>query len=377
MIGAAPFPAIFFDGHSAQRHPVFVSVSCDGRGLLIEWQRVGGTAQAWPLDRLRALADQATTDSLTLTLHADTDDETPRDPARLVVTDPDLAAWIRLSAKDLRKRDVRAGTAGKILKRLALAVAAIGVIVFVLLPRMSDYLAERMPLETETRFGEAVVGQMERFLGGGASGGLVCRNAAGVAALDRLAARLTEGQSLQYDIKLSVLNHEMINAFAAPGGHVVLLRGLLDKADTADEVVAVLAHEIGHVEARDPTRLMLRAAGSAGIVSIILGDVSGGTVIGVLGDQLLQTSYTRAAETAADEFALAMLNSASISSQDFGAFFDKLAKIEGVSLPEYFSSHPSSEARAERAREHAEVQGKTRPALSDDDWKALKSICKG
>ncbi len=374
MIGAAPVPAIYFDGHTAQRHPVSVSVSRDGRGLLIDRQSPGGTPMLWPLDRLRSLADQARSDSLSLTLHADTDDETPRDPARLVIHDADLQAWLRLSAPSLKKRDVRRGTATKILSRLAVAVVSIGVIIFVILPRMSDFLANRMPLETEVRFGEAVVEQMERFLGG-RSGSLVCADDEGEAVLERLAARLTDGQDLKYDLKLSVLNHPMVNAFAAPGGHVVILRGLLDKADNPEEVAAVLAHEIGHVEARDPTRLMLRAAGSAGIVSIILGDVSGGTVIGVLGDQLLQSSYTRAAEAKADEFAIAMLNRAAISSEAFGDFFDKLAELEGIEIPEYLSSHPSSAARAERARENARSQGVTSPALSKADWAALKKVC--
>lgn len=374
MIGAAPVAAVFFDGHTAQRHPVFVTVCRDGRGLMIDAQGPGGTPMLWPLDRLRSLADQARSDSLTLTLHSDTEDETPRDPARLVIEDPALQAWLRLSAPSLKKRDVRRGTATRILGRFALAVVSIGIIVFVLLPRMSDFLANRMPLETEIQFGDAVVNQMERFLGGRA-GSLLCTDPQGNDALNRLVTRLTEGQEMAYDLKVSVLDHPMVNAFAAPGGRVVILRGLLDKSDTPEEVAAVLAHEIGHVEARDPTRLMLRAAGSAGIVSIVLGDVSGGTVIGILGDQLLQTSYTRAAEAQADAFAMAMLNRAAISSEGFGAFFDKLAEMDQIEIPEYFSSHPSSADRAERAKENARNQGVTKPALSEADWAALKKAC--
>lgn len=374
MLNAAPVAAIFFDGQTAQRHPALVSVSRDGLGLIIELQEAG-TRWLWPLDRLRSLADQATTKGLTLTLHADTDDESPRDPARLVLSEPELIGWLRQAAPDLHKRDLRPGTTTKIVKRLALAVVSIGLIIFVILPRMSDFLANRMALETEVKFGQAVVSQMKMLLGG--EGNLVCRNPKGEAALNRLASRLMDGQDLQYAISFSVLNHEMVNAFAAPGGQIVVLRGLLDKSDNADEVAAVLAHEIGHVEARDPTRLMLRAAGSAGIVSIVLGDVSGGSVIGIIGDQLLQSSYTRKAEAAADAFALEMLQDAGINSAAFAGFFDKLAGLEkGFAPPEYLSSHPSSEARAQRARDHAAGQKVTTPALTDAEWKALKGICK-
>lgn len=376
MIGTVPIAATLFDGHTAQRNPVVVSITPDGAGLMIAEPENGGTPWVWPLDRLRALTDQADQRRLTVTLHSDTEDETPRDPARLVIEDAELAGWLRLNAPFLRKRDVRRGTAGKIITRLTFALASIGVIIFLILPRMSDYLADRMPLETEVRFGKTVVAQMERFLGG-ADGGLVCRDPAGEAALSRLTSRLMDGQELQYAISISVLNHEMVNAFAAPGGQIVFLRGLLDEADTPEEVAAVLAHEIGHVEARDPTRLMLRAAGSAGIVSIVLGDVSGGAVIGIIGDQLLQASYTREAEALADEFALEMLKHVGISAAAFADFFDKLSAMEaGINLPEYLSSHPSSAARATRARDFAAGQGVTRSVLKDTEWQALRNICK-
>lgn len=375
MIGAAPIPAVFFDGQTAQRHPVLVSVSRDGLGLVIDLKE-DGTCWLWPLDRLRSLADQAATDSLKLTLHSETDDESPRDLARLVLSDPDMVAWLRLKATAMHKRDLRRGTTAKIAKRLGLAVVSIWLIMFVMLPRMSDFLANRMPLETEIKFGQAVVSQMKLVLGGGDGGNLVCRNAKGEAALNRLASRLMQGRELKYAISFSVLNHDLVNAFAAPGGQIVILRGLLDKSASADEVAAVLAHEIGHVEERDPTRLMLRAAGSAGIVSIVLGDVSGGSAIGIIGDQLLQSSYTRKAEAAADAFALEMLQDAGINAAAVADFFDKLAGLqEGFAPPEYLSSHPSSEARAKRARDHAAGQGGTTAALPEADWIALKGIC--
>lgn len=367
----------YFDGHSAQRHSVTVAVSRDKTGLVIDTHSPGGTPLIWPLDRLRQLADQAHPGTLILTLHAATDDETARDAARLVLNDPGMVAWVRAKAPKLTHRDVRPGTTAKILSRLALAVAAIGVILFMVLPRMSDYLAERMPLETEVRFGKSVVRQMERFLGPEKGGSLICTDPKGKAALDKMLSRLTDGRGMTYDVNLLVFNHPMVNAFAAPGGQVVLIRGLLDQAESADEVAAVLAHELGHVEARDATRLSLRAAGSAGIISIILGDVSGGTLIGLVGDHLLRSAYTRDAEGAADRFALDMLNKAGVSSRGMAGFFQRIGGKSDLDLPEYLSSHPLSEARAQRAAQHSKDQQATTPVLNTDDWAALKNICKG
>ena len=62
-----------------------------------------------------------------------------------------------------------------------------------------------------------------------------------------------------------VRQHKTINAFAVPGGNVVLFEGLLDAARSPEEVAGVLGHEVGHVMNRDPMRLNLRSAGSVGI----------------------------------------------------------------------------------------------------------------
>jgi Zn-dependent protease with chaperone function len=375
MIGAAPVSAQFFDGLSARRHPVLVTVSRDGAGLLIDKEERGGTPMVWPLDRLRRLSDAAVRGELTLTLVAETEDEAPRDAARLVLTDPAMIDWLGKAAKGLDRRDTRRGTGMRVATRLAVAAVAILAILFVLLPRMADFMAELMPLETEQRFGRSVVSQMERFLGGGPNRSLACEAPEGRAALDKMIARLTEGQDLAYPLSVGVLNHRMVNAFAAPGGNVMLVRGLLDQATSAEEVAAVLAHEVGHVEARDPTRLTLRAAGSAGILSIVLGDVSGGTLVGVAGEYLLQSSYTREAEAAADRFALRLMNEAGVSSRGMADFFLRIGGKSGGDIPEYLSSHPASEARADRAARNADGQATTTPILTDEEWRALRGIC--
>jgi len=377
MIGAAPVPAQFFDGLSARRHPVFVNLSRDGSGLLIDKAERGGTPMVWPLDRLRRLADTAVRGELTLTLLSETDDESPRDPARLVLTDPALIDWLGKHAKGLDRRDTRRGTGMRVVSRLVLAVVAVLAILFVLLPRMADFMAERMPLETEQRFGRSVVAQMERFLGARDGRSLACDAPAGRAALDKMVVRLTEGQDLAYPLNVGVLNHRMVNAFAAPGGNVMLVRGLLDQAASAEEVAAVLAHEIGHVEARDPTRLTLRAAGSAGILSIVLGDISGGALVGIAGEYLLQSAYTREAEAQADRFALRLLNEAGVSSSGMADFFLRIGGKSGGDIPEYLSSHPASSARADRAASNAATQVVTTPILTDDEWRDLQAICDG
>jgi beta-barrel assembly-enhancing protease len=365
-----PTEGAYFDGETATRHVVQITAS---PGYLT-MTRVDppGRPFHWRLDNVRALAggrDHA--QGLTLTLHADTDDEKPRDPARLMIGKGSFADWVRSAAPALMQRDVRAGTAGRVALRAGGALLAIGAIVFVLLPRIADELALRMPIEREVAFGQSVVRQMEWFLGG-ADGTLACSDPGGLAALGIMQRRLTEGQNLQYDLSIRVLDHEMVNAFAAPGGQVVILRGLLDAADTPAEIAGVLAHEIGHVEARDPTRLAFRAAGSAGIVSLLLGDATGGTLMAILGEHLLSASYTREAEAAADTFAHGLLTRAEIGTEGLAAFFDRIDGMDS-DLPEYMSTHPVTEGRAASAR--SVEQGAVRAIMTDAEWQALRGIC--
>lgn len=369
--------ARYFDGQSAGGHDVELILDEAAGQLVFDGPTLGGGPHHWPFARLRAQPDQARKGGLTLMLHAPTQDEAPRDPARLSLNDPGTIARLRRLCPDLGKRDLHPGTWARIARRGALAVAAVVLILFVILPRMADTLAELIPIEREIAFGKAVTAQLEQALGAGREDGLTCEDPAGRAALARMLERLTEGRELQYDLEVRVFDHEMVNAFAAPGGQVVILRGLLDEASGPDAVAAVLAHEIGHVERRDATRQALRAAGSAGILSMVLGDVTGGAFAVFLGEQLIQSSYSREAEARADRFALEMLNAARVDSAGMAEFFDQIGEMEGegLRLPEYLASHPPSADRAEAARRNAQARGGTEPVLGVADWRALKAIC--
>ncbi|MCB2137008.1 MAG: M48 family metallopeptidase [Rhodobacteraceae bacterium] len=370
--------ADFYDGLTARRHAVAVAPSTDGLALVIVFADGGTAPLTWRFDHLRALADQSGAETLTLTVLSDTDDEAPRDPARLVISDPAAVNWLRRTRPGLFRRDIRPGTMRKVAIWLGGATAAVLLMLFVILPGLADFLATRLPLDSEVALGRTAMAQMERLLGAERIGASRCESPEGLAALDRLKDRLVGERQLDYDLALTVFDNDMVNAFAVPGGQIVIVAGLLETVDSADAVAAVLAHEIGHVVARDPVRLSLRAAGSAGILSLVLGDVTGGTALALIGDQLMQASYTRGAEAAADEFAIGLLNEAGISTEGMADFFDQIAGMSG-NIPEYLSTHPQSEGRKDRAAANAAqrvTDGQaTTPALSEADWAALQAIC--
>lgn len=372
--GALPRFAVaarFFDGVSAGERLVRAEAD-EASGLLrIVEEGSGALLQAWPLAELRTVRDPGFGDGIVFFRDG-------HDEARLNVQSAEDAAALAALAPNLRRVRVAKGTWRRVVLWSAGSAGALALLLLVILPGLAENLAGLVPPKREEAMGRQVVAQMERVLGSHQGSG-VCRDPAGLRALQKMSDRLTAGLDLPYPLKLQVLRHPMVNAFATPGGHVVIVSGLLEAADSPEEVAGVLAHEIGHVANRDPLRIALRTAGSAGILSMVFGDFAGGTVVVLLSEQLMRASYTRKAEAAADDFAFALLEEAGLPSEGVAVFFDKLkdrhGDVDGVS--EYLSSHPNLASRAAAAR-RAETQGGGgfTPVLSAAEWQDLQGICR-
>lgn len=370
-----PVPAVFFDGETSARHQVTVSVDWRTPPALIVEGQASGLPLRWLLERLRGLSDQADKTTLVVTLLADTEDEAPRDPARLVISDPALRDWVVRSRPNLFKRDLREGAGVKLATRALAATVAFLVILFVLLPQMANTLATLIPPEREAALGRATVRQVELLFGSDAR----CDDAEAQEILDDLAERFVDRALYDAPLTVIVMDNPMVNAFAAPGGHVVFFRGMIDEAQSPDELAAVMAHEIGHVVARDPTRLMLRSVGSVGILGLVLGDFAGGGLIVVLTDQLLESSYSREAEENADLYAFERMIEQGVDpgalADLFGRMKDQHGDVEG--LASHIMTHPSFADRIAEARRQSDRAGETAPALTDAQFAILKDSCAG
>ncbi|MEH7828934.1 M48 family metallopeptidase [Gemmobacter denitrificans] len=368
-----PVEGSYFDGQTARRHPALAEPSPDGTALRLTLVETGDRFDL-PLASLRRGGEQvAGSGQISLAFHAPGEDEQQRDPARLVLPLGELTDWITAHAPALHRRDVPRRTWIRLAKAGAFATVALCALIFVIIPGLSRILADMVTPEQEADIGRRVLGQIEYVLAHGTDKDLTCRSKAGQKALEHLRDRLAESGMVTTPIELRVWDHSMINAFAAPGGQVVLLRGFLEAADSPDEVAAVLAHEIGHVEAGDPLREAFRTAGSAGILSLVFGDLTGGAAAALVADSVLSSTYSRSAEEQADVFALAMLRAAAISPKGFAEFFERVSRLEGAGLPEFMSSHPETATRRARATEAQPYDAN--PALDAGDWAALRAIC--
>ncbi len=134
------------------------------------------------------------------------------------------------------------------------------------------------------------------------------------------------------------------NAFALPGGYVVVTDELVQLAKNDNEIIAVLTHELGHVKGRHALRQTLQGTISGLIIIAITGDVS--TIASGLPAIMLNMRYTRDLETEADVYALASLKTACIPTQSFATILLRLEKsMGGVAPPELISSHPDTKLR--------------------------------
>lgn len=141
------------------------------------------------------------------------------------------------------------------------------------------------------------------------------------------------------------------NAFALPDGTLVLTDELVELAgDDIDGVMGVLAHEIGHVDEEHSLRQLYRAAGTAGLIMLVAGDIgSAGEEILTNGAVLLTLSYSRAAESEADHVSVDLMRKAGRDPASIGRFFALLEeKLKLGDDSSMLSTHPGT---AERRRQ--------------------------
>ncbi|MDH5674076.1 MAG: M48 family metallopeptidase [Myxococcales bacterium] len=172
-----------------------------------------------------------------------------------------------------------------------------------------------------------------------------------------------------YRLQVRIAREEQPNAFALPGGLVLVTEGLLDSAESENELAFVLGHEIGHFRGRDH----LRGLGQGLLFQLVLASIGvGGGDIRLLGDTglIAGLSFSRDQERAADRFGLELLQHHYGHAAGAGIFFERVASSDPVhtSMPTFISTHPDPRERAAEIRKLAaqrgyRLQGRLRPPL--------------
>lgn len=355
---AAMPPATYFDGLTATA--VAVEPRVEPAALTI--RRPDAPDLAWRWADISLAAPPAPGAPLTLGLGVQ----------RLIVNDDALARSMIGQSPALRRSLARfapwpwsrwlAGVAG---------AACVAVAIFLGLRTVPALLAPVVPYSWEEGLGQRVM------LGTGLQV-FECRKGEGDSALQDLVDRLAAQAGWRHDLHVHIANISIANAFALPGGHIVVFRGLIDRADTGDEVAGVLAHEIGHVVHRHAMQQVLRELGLSLFGQLLTGGATGNVNTSMIGygTTVWQLSYSRDAESDADAFAVQVLRKAGLRNDGLKQFFESLDDDDDdedrPSSLQWLSTHP---ATADRIAAMGGVLADGKSAFTDVQWRALHAPC--
>lgn len=360
-------PATYYDGLTAKRHAVEVSLHPDGLAI---FSAEGRLLTTWPYQAIRRIEGH-TGAGLAVTLLPQ-----PGSTAEPMVDIPDPAfsadlatrAPLTLTKGVSERRERRA----VVFWAIAAVISLLG-LAFYGLPAIAGRLAPLVPAGAEIRLGAAMDPEIRRTFGG-ETGIKTCSAPEGVQALAGLVGRFEASADLHLPLKVVVLNHSLVNAFALPGGYVYVFNGLLQKARSPDELAGVLAHEIGHVKLRHGLRSVIQAGGLGFLLGTVFGDFAGGTAIILASRSLMQSAFSRDSERQADHFAVDLMLKAGGDPMGLARFFTNAAVADPGNLS-WIASHPANAEREQAIRDALKGAAASRPALTPEQWTALRAIC--
>jgi Zn-dependent protease with chaperone function len=357
--------AYYLDGQTAIRHPATVRLMREG----LEVGTPGGWTRLWPYGELRQTQGFYKGEEVRLERGGDLSE------ALLIPGDGFLAS-LREAAPHFRARFHDPSRRGQRLRLTVLAAVAIvgiaGALYLWGIPALAALAAPRVPVAWEESLGLSAMDYL-------APREALCEDPRRQQALDAILGRLVAVAPSPYTFRLFVVNQPQVNALAAPGGYIVVYRGLLERTRSPEELAGVLAHELQHVLQRHATQALIQHTSTGLLLAALTGDMTGPVAYGLQSARVLgQLQYSRRAEAQADIEGMKLLLAARIDPGGMIRFFEALAKADKqpVMLLKYLSTHPSPIERIERLTAlAARAPGPPVPLLPGVDWDDVKRIC--
>ncbi len=244
-------------------------------------------------------------------------------------------------------------------------LASILLFYFLILPWLADRAAMNIPKEQEIALGaelkkhyllsERIDTQKTRLL-------------------NEFASKLDLGND--YPADYTVVDADIVNAYALPGGPIVVYAGIIRKMQTPEELAGILAHERSHVLRHHSTRSIFQNLSGVLLLNLVLGDASSFiNLIAQQGQQIQQLSYSRELELEADREGLQLLLKNKINPKGMLSLLSKLKhENTGSSVPEFLSTHPLPDSRIEALSKLLVNNSETSTHSElDSIWQKLKS----
>ena len=308
---------------------------------------------------------------------------TPDDALTIATADPGIVPALE-AIGDARLDEALAGVgrhrrAHATRRRLGIAVAVTAVAVLVLgagaalvgAPRLLASSVDALPAEIDRQLGDAASGELS-------DAGPEITDPVVVGFVETIVARLEPRAATPgFDYRVRVIDSEQVNAFALPGGRVVVFTGLIRAADRPEQVAGVLAHEMAHVTLRHGMRNLAHRAGLLLAVSILLGDSSGWVELAADAAILAQQNdYSREQEAAADAEGVRMLMASGLDPGGLADFFRTLAAEPGgepSAAMRWLSTHPDHASRIAHVEGLVDVLPAAPRRPLDVDWPAVRA----
>jgi Zn-dependent protease with chaperone function len=216
---------------------------------------------------------------------------------------------------------------------------------FFLVPYMAEKMARKVPLSFEEKLGNGIYDALKT----------------GFTIDEKKTAYINEffrelKIPTSYTIHITVIKEDVANAFAMPGGNIVVHDKILAGMNNYEDLAALLSHEFTHVNNKHTTRSLFRQLGSTLFLSVLVGDLGAmGNVIISNADNLKGMSYSRKLEKEADMNGLEILNERKIDCNGFVRLFQFLKKESekaDIQPAEWISSHPDLDKRIDYIQSH-------------------------
>ena len=356
----------YFDGRTTARQPVTIVLAPSGLELHI----ADGARAFWPYGDITQTQGAYANEPVRLERGSPI-------PEAVVVEDPAFLEALQRFARENARQFEGPRHRGSLVSLVVLAGAAsIAVIAGLFLwgiPALAELITPIIPTSWETALGESVVQQL-------APDDRRCADGRLRDSVDRIVARLAAARpDSPYRFHVTVVDGPVFNAFAAPGGQIVLLRKMLQSAERPEELAGVLAHEMQHIYHRHAMKALVRDLSVAAIVGAVFGDITGIGALAVAAGRTLTTlHYSRETETEADREGLRLLQTARVDPAGMVRFFETLKEHTGdAGLPAYLSTHPDTEQRlAEMKALTKATPVQSEPLLADVKWDEVRKLCR-
>ena len=358
----------YLDGQNAANRRVTAELTSDG--LVI--RQGDGSSIRWNYDQIHRTQGAYDGEQIRLEYGADP-------VTALVIPDQRFLSALRAKAPGLvpvihdpAKRALRIKLT---IMAAVITVLAAGVLYHWGIPGLASVLTPYVPIAWEQHLGERVVAHLapedER-----------CTDPYRSQAIQSLLTRLTAtvSDSPYSTIRFHIVDDPMVNALAAPGGHIVVFRGLLEKTESPEQLAGVLAHELQHIYKRHTTRAILEQTSTSLLLAAVSGDFTGAATVALDSARTLGAlQYSRSHESEADAEGFAMLIAAGIDPQGMVEFFQLMSNDShpDEGFFRYVSTHPTHRARIDHLTQlGGAALGKGAPLLPGLDWKFIRRICR-